>query len=59
MKLTTNIFISAIVNKLNALLEQLHVPRRINTVADIGAGVFVTLYEGLCGEQLPGKLTGV
>ncbi|XP_053377134.1 centrosomal protein of 95 kDa-like isoform X2 [Mercenaria mercenaria] len=44
----------AIVNKLNALLDQLHVPSRINTVADIGAGVFVTLYEGLCGEQLPG-----
>ncbi|XP_060559885.1 centrosomal protein of 95 kDa-like, partial [Ruditapes philippinarum] len=44
----------AIVNKLKGLLDQLHVPSRINTVADIGAGVFVTLYEGLCGEQLPG-----
>lgn len=45
----------AIVNKLNALLDQLHVPTRINTVSDIGAGVFVTLFEGLCGERLPGN----
>lgn len=44
----------AIVNKLNALLDQLHVPSRVNSIADIGAGVFVTLFEGLCGEQLPG-----
>ena len=41
--------------KLNALLEQLHVTSQLKTVADIGAGVFVTLFEGLCGEQLPGK----
>ncbi|KAL4227155.1 Centrosomal protein of 95 kDa [Mactra antiquata] len=44
----------AIVSKLNTLLDQLHVTDKIKTVADIGAGVFVTLFEGLCGEQLPG-----
>lgn len=43
-----------IVNKLNGLLDQLHAPHHIHTVADIGASAFVTLFEGLCGEQLPG-----
>ena len=48
------VVISAIVAKLNRLLDQLNVSSRLKTVADIGAGVFVTLFEGLCGEQLPG-----
>ena len=34
--------ISAIVAKLNRLLDQLNVSSRLKTVADIGAGVFVT-----------------
>ncbi|WAR25456.1 CEP95-like protein [Mya arenaria] len=42
----------AIVNKLNGLLDQLHVDQRVESVQEIGAGVFVTLFEGLCGEQL-------
>ena len=49
------VVISAIVAKLNRLLDQLNVSSRLKTVADIGAGVFVTLFEGLCGEQLPGR----
>ena len=34
--------ISAIVAKLNRLLDQLNVNSRLKTVADIGVGVFVT-----------------
>ena len=48
-------YVVAIVTKLNNLLEQLNVSSRLKTIADIGAGVFVTLFEGLCGEQLPGN----
>ena len=36
------VVISAIVAKLNRLLDQLNVRSRLKTVADIGAGVFVT-----------------
>ena len=49
-------FLTVVLSKLNALLVQLHVTSRLKTVADIGAGVFVTLFEGLCGEQLPGTV---
>ncbi|KAH3893206.1 hypothetical protein DPMN_017350 [Dreissena polymorpha] len=44
----------AILNKVNSLLSQLHVDRQVGSVEEIGAGVFVTLFEGLCGEQLTG-----
>ena len=36
------VVISAIVAKLNRLLDQLNVNSRLKTVADIGVGVFVT-----------------
>ncbi|XP_050392120.2 uncharacterized protein LOC126810852 isoform X2 [Patella vulgata] len=38
----------------NRLLEQFCIPIKVASVEDIGASVFVTLYEGLYGEQLPG-----
>jgi len=47
-------YVSAILNKLNGLLDQLHVSQRVESVQEISAGVLVTLYEGLCGEQLTG-----
>ncbi len=39
----------------NELLEQLHYRHRVNHVSEIGSTVFVTLYEGLCGEPLESK----
>ena len=41
----------------NDMLAQLHVRRRVNSIKDINHAVFVMLYEGLCGEQLPGKIS--
>ena len=38
------VVISAIVAKLNRLLDQLNVSSRLKTVVDIGAGVYVTAY---------------
>ncbi|XP_067942983.1 apical junction molecule-like [Watersipora subatra] len=37
----------------NAILAQLTVPRRVKTIADLNADMFVTMYEGLCGEPIP------
>ncbi|KAL3853220.1 hypothetical protein ACJMK2_016776 [Sinanodonta woodiana] len=45
-----------LVHQVNKLLEQLNSVERVKTVDDIGASVFVTFFEGLCGEQLHGKI---
>lgn len=34
---------------------QLHVPIHVESLEDINTNVFVTLFEGLYGEPLPGK----
>ena len=47
-------FLAALVKLANDLLQQLHVPQRIRHWADINAQVFITLYEGLCGESPSG-----
>lgn len=49
-----HIDLTVVIQKVNELLDQLHVDRSVCSVAEIGAGVFVTLFEGLCGEQLTG-----
>lgn len=38
------------------MLTQLHVSTRVRYLREISAAVFLTLYEGLCGEKLPGQL---
>lgn len=43
-----------IVRQANTLLEQLNSGSPISCVEDINAQVYVTLFEGLCGEQLNG-----
>jgi len=54
MYYTVHVLFTAILAKVNNLLSQLHVEKPVSSIADIGAGVFVTLFEGLCGEQLTG-----
>jgi len=46
----------ALVRLANDMLTQLHVSTRVRHLCDINAGVFLTLFEGLCGEKLPGQL---
>ena len=46
---------SEIIETANAILAQLTVPRRVKTIEDLNADMFITLYEGLCGESIPGK----
>ncbi|ESP03772.1 hypothetical protein LOTGIDRAFT_109931, partial [Lottia gigantea] len=43
-----------LIDTCNLLLHQFNIPIKVINVEDIGATVFVTLYEGLYGEQLPG-----
>lgn len=43
-----------IVSQANTLLEQLNSGSPISCVEDINSQVYVTLFEGLCGEQLNG-----
>lgn len=43
-----------IVSQANTLLEQLNSGSPISCVEDINAEVYVTLFEGLCGEKLNG-----
>ncbi|KAK2184388.1 hypothetical protein NP493_267g00007 [Ridgeia piscesae] len=45
----------ALVRLANDMLTQLHVSTRVRHLCDINAGVFLTLFEGLCGEKLPGR----
>ena len=44
------------VRLVNDMLSQLHVTTRVQHWSDINAAVFVTLYEGLCGDKLPGNI---
>ena len=48
--------ISELVELANDMLRQLHSVKRVKQLRDINASVFVTLFEGLCGEQLPGEM---
>ncbi|CAH1795667.1 unnamed protein product [Owenia fusiformis] len=42
-----------IIDLANSMLTQLHVPISVNSVKELKSHIFVTLYEGLCGETLP------
>ncbi|XP_061187769.1 centrosomal protein of 95 kDa-like [Saccostrea echinata] len=45
-----------IVRQANLLLEQLNAGSSLSCVEDINAAVYVTLFEGLCGEKLQGVI---
>lgn len=45
-----------IVRQANLLLEQLNAGSSLGCVEDINAAVYVTLFEGLCGEKLHGVI---
>ncbi|XP_078340218.1 centrosomal protein of 95 kDa-like [Crassostrea virginica] len=45
-----------IVRQANLLLEQLNAGSSLSCVEDINAAVYVTLFEGLCGEKLHGVI---
>ncbi|XP_048738682.1 centrosomal protein of 95 kDa-like [Ostrea edulis] len=45
-----------IVRQANLLLEQLNSGSSLSCVEDINAAVYVTLFEGLCGEKLQGVI---
>lgn len=49
-----NLF-TGIVSQANTLLEQLNAGSPIGCVEDINSQVYVTLFEGLCGEKLNGE----
>lgn len=55
----TNIYLTEIVRQANLLLEQLNAGSSLGCVEDINAAVYVTLFEGLCGEKLHGKTTRI
>lgn len=38
----------------NEMLRQLHVKHEVKQLCDIDAAVFVTLFEGLSAESIPG-----
>ncbi|KAF6017468.1 CEP95 [Bugula neritina] len=44
---------SQIIKTANTILAQLTVPLRVKTIEDVNTNMFVTLYEGLCGETIP------
>ena len=48
------VFVVGVVRQANLLLEQLNAGSIIGCVEDITAPIFVTLFEGLCGEKLSG-----
>ena len=47
-------FVAVLVKRANDTLQQLHVAPRVKHWSDIGADVFVTLFEGISGEPLRG-----
>jgi len=49
------IILSDIIKSANVILSQLTVPTRVQSIDELSSDLFVTLYEGLCGERLPGK----
>lgn len=55
----TNIYLTEIVRQANLLLEQLNAGSSLGCVEDINAAVYVTLFEGLCGEKLHGKASKI
>lgn len=55
----TNIYLTEIVRQANLLLEQLNAGSSLGCVEDINAAVYVTLFEGLCGEKLQGKASKI
>ena len=55
IKKTIFLYSPEIVRQANLLLEQLNAGSSLSCVEDINAAVYVTLFEGLCGEKLHGK----
>ena len=41
----------------NEMLKQLHVKHVVKKTEDISSDVFLTMFEGLSGEQLNGEFT--
>jgi len=46
---------TALVALANEMLARLHVDMRVRGSADMNSLLFITLYEGLCAEQVKGK----
>jgi hypothetical protein len=48
-------FDNDIIELANDMLDKLNVSRRVDRREDIDSGLFVTLFEGLCGDSLKGR----
>lgn len=48
---------SGLVQLANSIVDQLHISNRISSLGDLTSVEFAMIYEGLCGERIPGKKT--
>ena len=53
--MTCCVLYAGLVQLANEILSQIHVGTRVRHVEEISPGIFVLMFEGLCGEILPGK----